>query len=76
MLTKAEAGQIAVSDPAAVAATDRLARSVRGLAYAIGTVGVGGIAYAAFAGGDGGSALALAVVAGLVGIGPLRAGRR
>lgn len=76
VLTKAEAGEIAVRDPASVAATERLARSVRGLAYAVGAVGSGGIAYAAYAGGDAGIALALAVVATLFGIGTLRPGRR
>ncbi len=76
VLAKAEAGEIAVRDPAAVAATERLARSVRGLAYAVGAVGSGGIAYAAWAGGDGGIALALATAAALFGIGTLRAGRR
>ncbi|WP_412068889.1 ABC1 kinase family protein [Rubrivirga sp. IMCC43871] len=76
VLADTESGGLAVSDPAVVAATDRLARSVRGLAYAVGAVGSGGIAYAAFAGGHGGIALALAVVAGLFGIGTLRAGRR
>ena len=76
VLTKAEAGEIAVRDPASVAATERLARSVRGLAYAVGAVGSGGIAYAAYAGGDAGIALALTVVATLFGIGTLRSGRR
>ncbi|WP_420455716.1 ABC1 kinase family protein [Rubrivirga sp.] len=75
VLTKAEAGQIAVTDPAAVAATERLARSVRGLASAVAAVGTGGIAYAAYAGSDGGIALALAVVAALFGVGTLRSGR-
>ncbi|MBC13008.1 MAG: hypothetical protein CMM85_08580 [Rhodothermaceae bacterium] len=76
VLTKAEAGEIAVRDPASVAATERLARSVRGLAYAVGAVGSGGIAYAAYAGGDAGIALALTVVATLFGLGTLRSGRR
>ncbi|PAP75339.1 ABC1 kinase family protein [Rubrivirga marina] len=76
VLAEAEAGSLTVRDPAAVAATERLARSVRGLASAVGAVGTGGIAYAAYAGGDGGIALALAAVAALFGIGSLRAGRR
>jgi len=76
VLAEAEAGALTVRDPATVAATERLARSVRGLAAAVGAVGTGGIAYAAHAGGDGGIALALAAVAALFGIGSLRAGRR
>jgi len=76
VLATAEASGLPVSDPAVAAATERLARSVRGLAYSVGAVGAGGIAYAAFASGHGQIALALAAVAALFGIGTLRAGRR
>ena len=72
VLAEAEAGALTVRDPASVAATERLARSVRGLALSVGAVGTGGIAYAAYAGGDGGLALALAVVAALFGVGTWR----
>ncbi|WP_412061818.1 ABC1 kinase family protein [Rubrivirga sp. IMCC45206] len=76
VLTKADTGEIAVRDPASVAAMDRLAGALRGVAYAVGGVGTGGIAYAAFAGGHGALAVVLAVVASGFGIGVLRAGRR
>ncbi len=76
VLAQAEAGQVTVRDPAAVAATERLAGSVRGLASSVAAVGTGGIAYAAYAGGDTGVAVTLAVVAAVFGLVTLLSGRR
>jgi len=72
VLSEAEAGALAVRQPETVAATDRLARAVRGLGLSVGAVGFGGVGYWAYAAGDGGIALALAVAAGVFGIGALR----
>ena len=75
VLAQAEAGALTVRQPDVVAATDRLAGAVRGLAFAVGAVGSGAIGYAAWDGGNGGLAVALAVLAGLCGLGALRSGR-
>ena len=71
-----EAGRIAVRQPDVTAATDRLVGAVRSLAWSVGAVGAGGIGFAAWAAGSAGLGVGLAVLAGLCGLGALRAGRR
>lgn len=75
VLTRAEAGDLAVRQPDVTAATDRLAGAVRGAGAAVGAVGAGGVGYWAYAGGDVGIAIALAVVSALFGLRALRTGR-
>ena len=72
VLTTAEAGALAVRTPDQAAATDRLARAVRGLASTVGAVGAGAVGYAAYAGGDGAIALGLAALAAVLGLRGLR----
>ena len=73
VLTQAEAGALAVRQPDVTAAVDRLAAAVRALAWSVGAAGSGAVAYAAWAGGSGALAAGLAVVAGVCGLGALRA---
>ncbi len=72
VLTEAETGALVVRQPETVAATQQLTRAIRQLARSVGAVGFGAVGYWAYAGGDGGIALALAIVAGVFGIGALR----
>ena len=73
VLTRAEAGDLAVRQPDVTAATDRLAGAVRGAGAALGAVGAGGIGYWAYAGGDVWIAAVLGTVAALLGLRSLRA---
>ena len=75
VLTRAEAGDLAIRQPDVSAATDRLAGAVRGAGFAVAAAGASGVGYWAWTAGDAGIAVTLAVAAAALGLGALR-GRR